>query len=593
MSQAEAINVLGDKARIDGLPPNEATKTITSAYSQPAREPARGSDGGAPVRPRIYSHTYRRPTISGLPSPMQDPARTTVRKLFRRGERIYVSEARDGRPAVNHVYSREQWLDSLDRHNGRWPYTDAGGAYVAINPIQGDRRKADEVSDYRHALLEFDDGPLEDQWALIRRLEIPCAAVISSAGKSLHAWVQVNATDHAEFKERVERLYEFVDENSDGEVRIDPANKDASRLSRLPGAVRNGREQSLIATDIGVESWLAFERVLQQRTLPDAIMPNALLMYDVKSDPNTILGDRWLCKGGSCMWVGPSGVGKSVLLMQASMRWAVGEDFFGIKPVRPLKSVVLQAENDMGDLADAFQGVHAALQQAGQSVDIGDRMRFYTESTWTGEVFARQVELLIERDKPDLIWVDPLMAYSGGDLSKQEHVSWFCRNLLNPISVAHGVTWMVVHHTPKPPKEQADQAFSDMAYKGFGSVELVNWARAVVVLSPVKHQTNNLFRLDFPKRGKKTGLPEPTLWLEHSHTRVAWRESQHRPGDDQTGEDTPKYKRGGRPSKIDDEMIRKVRDMRTMGISVASIAEGLRVSTSTVKRILSDEKGSE
>ena len=41
-----------------------------------------------------------------------------------------------------------------------------------------------------------------------------------------------------------------------------------------------------------------------------------LLAADRKADPNNVLGNRWLCKGGSLLIVGQSGTGKSSLMMQ-------------------------------------------------------------------------------------------------------------------------------------------------------------------------------------------------------------------------------------------------------------------------------------
>jgi hypothetical protein len=81
----------------------------------------------------------------------------------------------------------------------------------------------------------------------------------------------------------------------------------------------------------------------------------------------------------------------------------------------------------------------------------------------------------------------------------------FLRHCLNPISVATGVTWMVMHHTPKPPKEgNGGQTLYDLAYAGLGSSELTNWARAVVYLQAVKE---GHFKLSFPKARNKGGYP--------------------------------------------------------------------------------------
>lgn len=43
--------------------------------------------------------------------------------------------------------------------------------------------------------------------------------------------------------------------------------------------------------------------------------------------------------------------------MQLAVMWALGQPVFNIKPVRPLKSLIIQAEKDIGDLAEMYQGV--------------------------------------------------------------------------------------------------------------------------------------------------------------------------------------------------------------------------------------------
>ena len=85
---------------------------------------------------------------------------------------------------------------------------------------------------------------------------------------------------------------------------------------------------------------------------------DALMSFKRKEDPTCVLGlNRWLCKGGSMLIVGQSGTGKSSLMMQAAVHWALGRDFFGIKPARPLRAIILQAENDAGDVSEALQDV--------------------------------------------------------------------------------------------------------------------------------------------------------------------------------------------------------------------------------------------
>jgi RecA-family ATPase len=67
------------------------------------------------------------------------------------------------------------------------------------------------VADFRYALVESDDMPIEAQAAMIAELQLPCAAIVHSGGKSLHAIVKVDAKDASQYRERVETLYSLRD----------------------------------------------------------------------------------------------------------------------------------------------------------------------------------------------------------------------------------------------------------------------------------------------------------------------------------------------------------------------------------------------
>ncbi|MEK7678423.1 MAG: hypothetical protein AAB676_21550 [Verrucomicrobiota bacterium] len=108
-----------------------------------------------------------------------------------------------------------------------------GGAWLRMNPVDG-RGVADaNVRACRFALLESDKLSLELQFSLFAKLPLPIAAVLSSGGRSVHAWVKADARDAEDYRETVARMLEIL-------VRfgVDGKNKNPSRLSRLPGARR-------------------------------------------------------------------------------------------------------------------------------------------------------------------------------------------------------------------------------------------------------------------------------------------------------------------------------------------------------------------
>lgn len=118
------------------------------------------------------------------------------------------------------------------------PMSEAG-AWFRINPCAEKGSGKDgavtdlDVTAFRFVLLESDSLPVEKQAALLLRWKLPIAVMVDSGGVSIHSWVKVECTDANQFKELAERLLEAVKPFG-----FDGANKNPSRLCRLPGAVR-------------------------------------------------------------------------------------------------------------------------------------------------------------------------------------------------------------------------------------------------------------------------------------------------------------------------------------------------------------------
>ena len=102
-----------------------------------------------------------------------------------------------------------------------------------MNPLDGRGIADTNITAFRYALLESDALPMELQLALFARLPLPIAAVLSSGGRSYHAWVRVDAADAATYRKIVSRLLQML-----AQFAVDAKNKNPSRLSRLPGAKR-------------------------------------------------------------------------------------------------------------------------------------------------------------------------------------------------------------------------------------------------------------------------------------------------------------------------------------------------------------------
>ena len=66
---------------------------------------------------------------------------------------------------------------------------------------------------------------------------------------------------------------------------------------------------------------------------------------------------------------------------------------------------------------------------------------------------------------------------------------------------------MLVHHFPKPKgKDDKPESVADLAYSGFGSSDLTNWAREVIVMKELGFNHPRRFMLGMAKRADRAGL---------------------------------------------------------------------------------------
>jgi hypothetical protein len=142
------------------------------------------------------------------------------------------------------------------------------GAWIRLNPLDGNGVKNDNVAEFKYALVESDSIPVQLQNEIYHKLELPIAALTFTGGKSLHAIVKVDAKNYPQYKERVDYLYDIMQKNG---LKIDKQNKNPSRLTRLPGFERGNKKQFLVATNIGKANWDEWQEYVEDLNdnLPD------------------------------------------------------------------------------------------------------------------------------------------------------------------------------------------------------------------------------------------------------------------------------------------------------------------------------------
>lgn len=291
------------------------------------------------------------------------------------------------------------------------------------------------------------------------------------------------------------------------------------------------------------------------RVLGDLQTPKA------ENDPSELIAHRFLYRGAVCLLLGPTGIGKSSFLMQLAIFFALGRALFNITPgnayrERGMRILLVQAENDEGDLAEMRDGVLAGcgLTEAEKAQALS-RIIVCTVNDRSGDRFALALDALLTEHGPfDLVLVDPAFAYLGGDSNAQKEVSRFMRELLNPLMHRHQVGMILAHHTNKPMrgKEKDHWEAGDYAYLGAGSAEWINPARAALALRSIG--SDSVFELRAPKRGKRLGWKDAdsqaTVVQHIAHFRqqgvICWRKAE--PAE---VEETLAESKGGRPRKVD------------------------------------------
>lgn len=245
-------------------------------------------------------------------------------------------------------------------------------------------------------------------------------------------------------------------------------------------------------------------------------------------EADNLLGNGFLRRGQGGLIVGPTGIGKSSLTMQAAFLWASGESFFGIRPQAPLRTLIIQSENDDTDLTEMRDGILAGLK-----LSAGDRERVAANVRTrrcfvSGAAFLSELGRELRKHPADLVLIDPLFAFAGCDLVNQAELSHFLRELFQPFLIEHNIGGILIHHTNKPQaaKPGTGPRSGDHAYFGSGHNELANWPRFVASVRNLGSRT--VFELRIGKRWQRAGICDTTggaidnLLIQHGKSGIYW-----------------------------------------------------------------------
>jgi len=267
-------------------------------------------------------------------------------------------------------------------------------------------------------------------------------------------------------------------------------------------------------------------------------------------NPETVvLGDEWLRRGDVSMLVSQAGAGKSVGVNGGAMMWSIGLPYLGIKPSKPLRVSLFVSEDDRETIGQQRQGLVDHFEEmVGRPMTVGERalmsenLQVDFSREYSGELFiTNRMEALAAAHKADLVIINPLMGYVGGNIV--EDGPRMLRDALLPALQRLNAASLIAHHTNKLGKDGMSEI--SQLYAGTGGAEMANIPRGLLILNPTHDE--DVFRLRAEKRKtvgwkdedgnfvgehfvRRSGNPKRPVWIDLPHNETASALSADGPG---------------------------------------------------------------
>ena len=320
-------------------------------------------------------------------------------------------------------------------------YDPGTGAWIRFNPLDG--KGVNNVTAFRFALIESDSMELGEQNAIIRELELPVACLVYSGGKSLHAIVRIDAASYEEYRTRVDYLYFVCEKNG---MQVDKQNRNPSRLSRLPGAVRNGRKQFLVDTNIGKASWSEWREWIESVSddLPDP--ENMASAWDNLPQLAPPLIEGVLRQGHKLLLAGPSKAGKSYALIELCCSIAEGRPWLGFSCAQG-RVLYVNLELDRASCLHRFQDVYKALGYPPQHLGSIDVWNLRGRSIPMDKLAPKLIRRAMKKNYIAVV-IDPIYKVITGDENSADQMAKFC-NQFDKVCTELGCAVIYCHHHSK------------------------------------------------------------------------------------------------------------------------------------------------
>lgn len=322
-------------------------------------------------------------------------------------------------------------------------YNSEVGAWIRFNPLDGKGVKNENVTEFRYALVESDTMDISAQKAIITELELPVAALVYSGKKSLHAIVKIDASTYEEYKKRVDYLYNVCNKNG---LKLDIQNRNPSRLSRMPGIMRNGKKQYLLDTNIGKENWNEWREWIES---VNDDLPDPESMADVWDNLPSLappLIDGVLRQGHKMLIAGPSKAGKSYALIELCCAIAEGKKWLEWNCTQG-RVMYVNLELDRASCLHRFKDVYTALGIAPDNLSNIDIWNLRGRSVPMDKLAPKLIRRASKKNYIAII-IDPIYKVITGDENSADQMAHFC-NQFDKVCTELGCAVIYCHHHSK------------------------------------------------------------------------------------------------------------------------------------------------
>ena len=301
-------------------------------------------------------------------------------------------------------------------------YNVAGGAWIRFNPLDGNGVKNENVIDFRYALVESDSLAPGKQKSIMEQLELPIVAMVHSGNKSIHAIVHIDAASYDEYRRRVDYLYKICNQNG---LKVDVADRNPSRLSRLPGVRRGNKKQWLITTNVGKRDFQEWKEWIESVN-DDLPEPEGLAsVWDNLPELSPPLIDNILRQGHKMLISGPSKAGKSFALIELCIAIAEGTSWLGHFQCTQGRVLYVNLELDRASCLHRFKDVYKALNLEPYYIDNIDIWNLRGKALPMDKLAPKLIRRAHKKNYMAIV-IDPIYKVITGDENSADQMAKFC-----------------------------------------------------------------------------------------------------------------------------------------------------------------------